>query len=268
MRRAALILAAALAAPAYAADALTSDVSDMWWNSAESGWGMNATLQANVLFLTIYVYSADGKAHWFVAPQMLGDVNTPSDQPLDFAGALYETTGPVFSTAFNPNAVHARMVGTARFEYVAPLNGQLTYSVDGVVVDKRLRRETWAVNDPSGTYAATLVTRSNACSPGVMTSKNLGIATVTLGNDLFTMATSGATPTDNCTFSGNYSQEGRMGSSSGTYSCSASGSGPYTLSEMETGTHGFLARFEGTLAGCRVYGNLAGTRTTVRGQAE
>lgn len=271
MRRAAAILlvAGALLAPGgRAANAIASDISDMWWIEGESGWGMNATLQANTLFITLYVYSADGKAHWFVAPQMVGDVNGPSDQPVDFHGALYETTGPVFSTAFDPSAVNARMVGNARFEYVAPLHGQLTYTVDGVVVDKRLRRETWAVNDPSGTFAATLVTRSNACSPGVITTKNLGSATVTLANGLFTLATSGASPADNCTFTGDYSQEGHMGTSSGSYSCSASGSGPYSLTEIETGTHGFLARFEGTIAGCTVYGNLAGTRTTVRGSAE
>ena len=48
---------------AHAADSITSDISDMWWNSNESGWGMNATQQGNILFITLYVYSADAKAH-------------------------------------------------------------------------------------------------------------------------------------------------------------------------------------------------------------
>jgi len=252
-----------LAAPVHAANALLSDPSDMWWNSAESGWGMNATLQANVLFLTIYVYTADAKAHWFVAPNMGTEVNTPSDQPQVFTGALYETTGPVFSGAFNPNAVHSRTVGTATFEYTAPLNGRLTYSVDGVTVVKTLKRETWAANDPSGTYAVNLSTRSNTCSPGVVTTKNLGTVTATLANGILTFVTSNGTPIDNCTFRGDYSQDGHMATSTGTYQCSQSGTGPYTISEMEAGIHGFIARFDGTLLGCPVYGNIAGTRMTV-----
>jgi hypothetical protein len=265
MRTRAFLLAACLAASpwVHAATSVASDISDMWWNSAESGWGMNATQQANVLFITLYVYSADGKAHWYVAPQMVGDLSNASATAFVFGGALYETTGPVFSTTFNPNAVNARVVGTAQFTYTPPLQGTLVYTVDGVSVTKQLRRETWSVNDPTGTYAAALVTRSNTCSPAVTATKNLGTATVTLVNNLFTIATSGGTPTDNCTFSGNYAQEGRMGSSTGTFTCSASGTGPYTLSEIEAGTHGLFARFQGTIQGCVVYGNLGGARTTV-----
>ena len=262
-----LALAAAFAVfvlpNARAANSIASDISDMWWNSAESGWGMNATQQANILFITLYVYSADGKAHWFVAPDMVGDLSNPSAPSFTFGGALYETTGPAFSAAFNPVAVNARAVGTAQFTYTPPLAGTLVYTVDGVQVTKQVRRETWFVNDPSGTYAATLVTRSNTCSPTATTTKNLGTATVTLVNNLFTIATSGATPTDNCTFSGNYSQEGRMGASTGNFTCTVSGTGPYTLSEIEAGTHGFLAAFTATIQGCPVYGHLSGTRTTV-----
>ena len=248
---------------ARGADSVASDISDMWWNSAESGWGMNATQQANILFITLYVYSADGKAHWFVAPDMLADLSNPSAPSFVFGGALYETTGPVFSSVFNPAAVNARMVGTAQFTYTPPLAGTLVYTVDGVQVTKQVRRETWSLNDPTGTYAATLVTRSNTCSPAVTTTKNLGTAAVTLVNNLFTIATSGATPADNCTFSGSYSQEGRMGTSTGNFTCSLSGTGPYTLTEIETGTHGFLAAFTATIQGCAVYGHFSGTRTTV-----
>ena len=262
---AALAAALAMALPAHAGNALLSDVSDMWWNSAESGWGMNATLQSNVLFITIYVYSSDAKAHWFVASNMGTEVNPPplAGQPQVFSGALYETTGPVFSGAFNPNAVNARQVGTATFEYTAPLTGKLTYTVDGVTVVKQLRRETWAVNDPSGTYAMSLSTRSNTCSPTVTTTKTLGTVNVTLANGALTLVTSNGTPVDNCTFRGDFSQEGHMGTSNGTYQCSQTGNGPYSLSEIEVGIHGFMARFDGTLSGCAVYGHLAGARTTV-----
>ncbi len=259
------VAALCLAGPVHAANALLSDVSDMWWNSAESGWGMNATLQSNVLFITLYVYSSDAKAHWFVASNMGTEVSPPpaAGQPQVFTGSLYETTGPVFSGVFNPNAVNARLAGTATFEYTAPLAGKLTYTVDGVTVVKQVRRESWAVNDPSGAYAMSLSTRSNTCNPGVVTTKNLGTVNATLANGSLTLVTTNGTPIDNCTFRGDYSQEGHMGASSGTYQCSQSGTGPYSLSEMEVGIHGFMARFDGTLSGCPVYGHLAGTRVTV-----
>lgn len=267
---AAFATALTLAFPAHAGNAILSDVSDMWWNSAESGWGMNATLQSNILFITIYVYSSDAKAHWFVASNMGTEVNPPpaAGQPQVFTGSLYETTGPVFSGAFNPNAVNARLVGTATFEYTAPLAGKLTYTVDGVTVVKQLKRQTWAVNDPSGTYAMHLSTRSNICSPAVTTTKDLGTVNVTLANAALTLVTSNGTPIDNCTFRGDYSQDGHMGTSNGTYQCSQSGTGPYSLSEIEVGIHGLMARFDGTLSGCVVYGNLAGTRTTVPQQSQ
>src|SRR5262249_52446431 len=79
MKRIPAAALAAFALPcAHAANSIASDISDMWWNSAESGWGMNATMQANILFITLYVYSADGKAHWFVAPDMTADLSNPS----------------------------------------------------------------------------------------------------------------------------------------------------------------------------------------------
>jgi hypothetical protein len=44
-----------------------TDLTDLWWNPSESGWGMNIAHQSNVLFLTFVLYGADGNAGWFTA---------------------------------------------------------------------------------------------------------------------------------------------------------------------------------------------------------
>ena len=75
----------------------------LWWaapGGSESGWGVNLTHQGDILFATWFTYDLDGSAMWLVAPdaQRTGGNN--------FAGALYRTTGPVFSSAaFDPSKV-------------------------------------------------------------------------------------------------------------------------------------------------------------------
>src|SRR5258707_15859904 len=66
--------------------------SDLWWNSAESGWGVNIMHHGTgPLFATWFVYGADGKATWYVVP---GGRWTAYGE---FRGSIYKTTGPPFT---------------------------------------------------------------------------------------------------------------------------------------------------------------------------
>jgi hypothetical protein len=47
------------------ATALTSDISDMWWNPAESGWFANIILQSAIAFMTFFVYDAHQNPVWY-----------------------------------------------------------------------------------------------------------------------------------------------------------------------------------------------------------
>jgi hypothetical protein len=269
MRPLRLVLALPLLAPVPApcANAFMPDASDLWWNSAESGWGVNISQQSNILFATFFVYGPDRGARWYVASDMRCP-NTPTDQLMICSGTLYETTGPVVGPGFDPAAVTRRAVGEARFFYGRPNGGQIEYTIDGVTVSKDVRRQTWAVNDITGEYNGVRATRPfpvNCSMPDVTTSQPLGTMTVSRSGSQVTISTRLATPALTCTYSGAFSQQGRMSAvTGGNYSCSDGTSGTFDLTEIEVSKQGFLGRISARPnGGCVLNGNLGGTRATV-----
>ncbi len=52
--------------PSTASRAAATNYQDLWWNAAESGWGVNVTHQDNTLFATLFNYDATGKGLWLV----------------------------------------------------------------------------------------------------------------------------------------------------------------------------------------------------------
>ena len=69
--------------------ALRPPVADLWWRSAESGWGISLHQQYSSIFATWFVYDRDGTPTWLVAPaatindggSVAGDVYRPSTTP-------------------------------------------------------------------------------------------------------------------------------------------------------------------------------------------
>ena len=131
----------------------TGDYEGLWWKSpasSESGWGLNITHQGNILFATWFTYDADGSGMWLVMPAgqlMPAMMNNPygygeMTQMVTYSGALYRTTGPAFSsTPFDPNAVHATLVGNATLEFSDSDHGTFTYTVNAVTQAKAITRQ-------------------------------------------------------------------------------------------------------------------------------
>ena len=114
------------------------DYSDIWWNPAESGWGLNiAQHGGGQLFATWFVYAADGSPTWYVVP------GGHWIQASAFEGDIYRTTGPVVGATFDPAAVTRTKVGTA--DLVFGVNGQLIaiFTIDGKQVVKTLQRQSF-----------------------------------------------------------------------------------------------------------------------------
>ena len=135
--------------PAYNAQGL-------WWvpNGAESGWGINITHQANILFATWFTYDPQGHATWLVMSS-----GRDSSRNL-YSGTLYRTTGPVFSsTPFDPSKVTRTPVGTLSLEMLDFDNAMLTATVDGVTVTKPLGKQIFALPE---------VTCSESSTPGAI----------------------------------------------------------------------------------------------------
>ena len=110
------------------------DYTDLWWNSDESGWGMAITHQFGNIFLAWYVYDANGKPFWYVAPACTVEGSSCS-------GTLYRTTGPAFGPPLDPTKVQATSVGSAIVSFVDANNAVLSYTVDGVSGTKAIKRQ-------------------------------------------------------------------------------------------------------------------------------
>jgi cytochrome c553 len=128
-------LASLLAPPQPAVPAF--DYTDLWWNPAESGWGLNLIQHAsNVIFGVMYTYEPPRRATWFVLP------GGTWASPTTFGGPLYRVTGPAFNApAFDPAAVNVRPVGAATLTFTDRDNGTFAFSVDGVAVTKTITRQ-------------------------------------------------------------------------------------------------------------------------------
>jgi hypothetical protein len=108
----------------------------LWWDPAESGWGLNLTQNAEgAIFATWFVYGADGNPVWYSVSE--GQRTSPED----FTGPIYRSTGPDFHGVFDPSKVARRAVGTATFSFgVDYMQGWAQFDIDGQRILKRIRR--------------------------------------------------------------------------------------------------------------------------------
>ena len=113
---------------------------DLWYNPAESGWGVNFTEQGDILFATLFNYGAGGRGVWYV---MSNGARSTTDSRT-FTGALFRTNGPPFN-ASPWTAIGVTQVGTmsVTFNAQAGNRGTLTYTVDGVQVVKSIERQSF-----------------------------------------------------------------------------------------------------------------------------
>lgn len=132
------------------ADRVSENYTALWWNAAESGWGINLNHQGNIVFATLFTYNANGTPVWLV---MSNGARQPDGS---YQGTLYRTSGPAFN-ASPWTAFTAHEVGTMRLAFSTPEAGTLTYTFNGVSVTKSITRQafkalptcTWSAFDRS-----------------------------------------------------------------------------------------------------------------------
>ena len=240
-----LALAAALvAAPATAAPELT----DLWWNPDEPGWGVNFVQADSFIFATFFVYGPTNKPVWYTG-QMTRDANGI------WKGGLYASSGSFFGAPYNSTLSAIDLVGNVTFTPISESEGALTYNVGAAVVAKTIRRQTLQEIDINGTYAGALVTDVYNCDDNrpLVTSRRFVDASASMvrGGATridFTFATGGA-----CSFSGKANQAGRMFRiDNASYTC---GTGPATVYELKATSLGLEGRWSApVVGGCTEYG--------------
>lgn len=244
------------ASPISFANTLLTDLSDLWWNPNESGWGVTVTHQGEVAFLTLFIYGQDGKAAWYTGQTTYGGKNQQGAYL--FSGPMYQVNGPWFGTSFNPSQVSARLVGSVNF--TAYLNSAtLQYTIDGAAVSKTVSRQTFRNFETSGEYIGAMKSNQTNCrAPGVNGDFNDPVEfTVAQNANTFFMRVVYGGNRGFCTFTGDYLQTGRFGNSTGTYTCTGGVSGGYEIAEIAANVQGFTGRYVSNDNFCQVTGRFA-----------
>ncbi len=254
-----LLVAAIFFSGAAFANTVTSDLSDTWWNESEPGWGVNVNHQRDVVFLTFFIYGANGRVSWFTGQTTNVGQNTQG--ALIFAGNMYEFSGPWYGAAFNPANVSGRNAGTVTF--TASLDSAiLSYTIDGVVVYKVVTRQTFRHNDLSGGYMGGIKQIESGCKNPAGNGETNAIVDLTVTNTPTTFSmTARKGDGSTCNYVGNYTQTGRLGRSQGTYTCGGGMSGTYDAFELEASIQSFSGRYLSSDSACdTVTGRFAGMR--------
>ncbi|HXZ48046.1 MAG TPA: hypothetical protein VEG27_03445 [Usitatibacter sp.] len=106
-------------------------LSGLWWDAAESGWGVSFTQRRNIVFAAWYTYDGSGNPKWYVA----SDCEMPSGTTGTSGtcnGTLYEVSGPTFfGTTFDPSLVHAAAAGSLSVAFQDANTASLSYTVAG-----------------------------------------------------------------------------------------------------------------------------------------
>lgn len=224
------------------ANTYTTDLSDLWWNENESGWGVNVNHQREVVFLTFFIYGADGRGSWYTGQA----TNTGQDSrgALIFTGGMYEFSGPANGTPFKSTSVVGRNAGTMTFTAFLD-SATLTYTIDGVSVNKFVTRQTFRNNDLSGEYMGAIKRNQSGCLNTTANGDINSSVEFTVTNTATTFSMTLRKPVGGtCTYTGNYVQTGRLGRSTGTYTCTEGAArGAYDFFELEANIQGFLGRF-------------------------
>jgi hypothetical protein len=246
------------------------DYADVWWNPAESGWGLQIADQGDLLFLTFYVYGTDNKPTWYTS--IVRYSSTTAAGARVYTGDLNAFTGPFFGAPFGSVPVVARIAGTATFQADSSTTATLTYTVDGTPVTKSIQRLTYNLQSLAGTgYIGSFIELDTGCTNPA---RNGPLAL----NGTFNITHSPPAPTVTivatltngllstvCTWTGAYSQAGRYGIiSAGTFSCTSGDAGTFTAHDIELTSQGILGRYDavGTTSGCRATGGFGGLLPT------
>lgn len=241
------VVLVALACAATPATAARSDFTDLWWNPAEPGWGVNLVQAQTFLFATFFVYGPGNQPVWYTG-EMTRDANGA------YAGPLYVTTGTPLGAPANPAHKSARQVGNVTFTPSAATMGTLAYTVDGIVVSKLVQRQTLQTIPLGDTFIGGLVSQWSGCTdPTANTSirrnVNLRVKQVAADKQLeLDFDLNGSA----CKLSGSYVQQGQLYTMpNATYYCSNGLSSKADVSELRATATGIEGRWNASMgSGC------------------
>lgn len=260
-RGAALLLSLLLTSSAFGT-AYSTDNSDLWYAHNEEAWGMQLVQRADVMFATLYVYDNQSEPIFYTATLVDNATNAQGDTV--WVGDLYQTNGPWFGDAvFNPQLIRYRKVGTLTFVSHFLDSAALSYSVDGVNINKQIYRYTLRYDNYAGSYVGAYKLTFSQC----FNSADNGIQTLLGTFSVLAQSSSALTLVVNayqgltCNYPGDFQQFGQFGQSRGAFTCTDGTSGSYTFYEMNVTHTDIRGLVTGSNSrGCALTGNFTALR--------
>jgi hypothetical protein len=193
---------------AAAGRAAAVDYTDIWYLAAESGWGVNVVQSDSFLFITFFIYGADGKPTWYTA-------ELRQDSSGNFNGPLLSTTGTSFALPWVPAQLGNTQVGTASFQPTGPYTAKLIYTLTSgpilATVTKTIQRQNLTAITVGGVYSGGQSGTYSGCTMGTSNVSyrdffDLQVTQLTDGTVTFAFAYTNVS----CTFSGTLEQHGQL----------------------------------------------------------
>lgn len=248
-----LVLAILLFAAAGRATA--ADYTDIWFLPSEAGWGVNVVQSDSFLFITFFIYGADGRPTWYT-----GQVT--QDASGNFNGTLYSTTGTYYLSPWVSGSGMATPAGTVSFQPTAPSTAKLIYTVNGVgTVTKVIQRQTLTAIKVGGAYSGAQSGTFSGCSSNGSYRDFFDLQVTQLTNEAFTFAFVYPGYTNyTCTFSGTLVQSGQLFSvNAARYQCNDGRDTTASITEAKATALGVEAKFSASYGGsCREDAQFSG----------
>ena len=234
------------------AQATATDYTDIWFNPAEAGWGMNLVQSDSFMFLTFFIYGSDSKPTWFT-----GQVT--QDASNNFNGTLFATTGTYYILPWAGFAGGA--VGTVSFQPQGPYTARLVYTVNGVgTVTKNIQRQPLTPITISGDYTGGLNLAQAQCANSGSGTLAVNISISQPLNNVGPVSIGVARPDGvTCTFSGPVTQWGKLYQmTNATYTCSNGRSTTAKVDELSATAKGIEGSWSASVeGGCVETGTFA-----------
>jgi len=255
LRTALLAAAIVTSAPGYATT-FTTNLTDMWVVTAESGWGLFIDQQGDVLLGTFFIYDKFGTATWYTVQWKITSIGPGSN---GYTGTLYQTSGPAFSQVpYDPKLVTYRQVGEATIQFGDDAHALLNYTIDGGGAVKQITRFTFAANSVLGSYIGGTQDVTFDCTDptrnGLKTS-DPGQFTISQNQDGYVLKF----PTCEVT-NGVFQQFGQIAKVDAIYNCQGGVAGEIKFTGLMSEKGGITGTYTGRDASCSFSGNVGGMR--------
>jgi hypothetical protein len=112
----------------------------LWWNPAESGWGISVTQHTDKIFAAIYTYDAAGQPTWY----SMSTCPITTEKPGSCTGEIYKVTGGSSPWVKWVGPVKVAPEGTGTFIFSNDAEGTFDYTLNSVSGKKSIKKYTFA----------------------------------------------------------------------------------------------------------------------------